>query len=233
MNNTAASASSSPALSSSAASKLAAAISEDQNQSNLNKQLQTLLDSYQPAAQHIIDVVLPAKISSLTTLYTHYASLPLPSPPIFTAIGCQPNTDILTLLSILTTELTDLLAHLDPIKVWITLNIPRMQDQKGITVTVKEDLVDILTQGRSSAISVLDGISRYHTSRGKMISQALKFPLCSSWQECVHQLDRKEWRLCVTMLMDLRNNYAIIYDMIQKNMKNLNKVNLNTYEHMY
>ena len=37
----------------------------------------------------------------------------------------------------------------------------------------------------------------------------------------VEELDRKQWRVLVNMLSDLRANYAVIYDTITKNEEKL------------
>ena len=73
-------------------------------------------------------------------------------------------------------EVNDLLLAIDPIRTSIALTIPRIHDNKSTSSQTKEDVVEMLSQGRSSAQSVLDGLTRYYTGRGKLITKCIKFP---------------------------------------------------------
>ena len=225
-----------PTVSPSARLKLEAAILNEAEQAALTRQLQTLVDSFPALAHHSIHHTLPLGIATLTGLYAQYSVLPPPpSRPVISPLAsCPPPPDLLSLITVLKAEINGLLAAIDPIRTWIALNIPRMQDQKGITVTTKEDVVDMLSQARQSCQAVLDGLTRYYSTRGKLVTKAVKFGLVEDYVVAVGELDRKQWRVAVTMLLDLRGNYAVLYDSITKNEDKLKHISdLNSYEHMY
>lgn len=104
----------------------------------------------------------------------------------------------------------------------------------GSSVQTKEDIVEMLNSGRTSGQTVLDGISRYFSTRGKLISKKLKFGNVADWQINIAELDRKEYSNLRSMLVDLRNNYAILFDFIVKNREKLKQEKHgSSYEHMY
>ena len=58
--------------------------------------------------------------------------------------------------------------------------------------------------------------------------------MVTDYVRAVEELDRKQWRVSVTMLLDLRGNYAVLYDTITKNEDKLTTTtDANNYEHMY
>ena len=164
-----------PQVSESSRSKLDAAIVSSTEESNLTAQLQELLDSYPETANHTIHHTLPLKVQQLTQLHAHFSSLPPPPPPIIEPpASSPPHHTILTLLATLKHEIDAMLVAIDTLRIHVSLTIPRMRDQKGLAVVVKEEVVDMLGQARNSAQSVLDGLPRYFSTRGKLISKCIK-----------------------------------------------------------
>jgi hypothetical protein len=47
----------------------------------------------------------------------------------------------------------------------------------------------------------------------------LKFPLSDDHAVCIAELDRKQYFLLLNMIQDIKNNYALVYDMVTKNME--------------
>ena len=66
------------------------------------------------------------------------------------------------------------------------------------------------------------------------VTRCVQFPLVTDYVRAVEELDRKQWRVSVTMLLDLRGNYAVLYDTITKNEDKLtDATDANSFEHMY
>ena len=202
---------------SSHSSHLSAAILESSAHSSLASQLQALLDSYPALAQHSIQHTLPLKLAELSSLHAHFSSLPPPPAPALSPLGCPPCAALLGLVSAIKAEVNALLLALDPIRTAIALTIPRIHDNKSTASQTKEDIVDMLSQGRASAQGVLDGLTRYYTQRGKLVTKAIKYPEVEDFVRAVEEVDRKQWRTLLAMLSDLRANYAVIYDTCTKN----------------
>ena len=156
-------------------STLDAAVLSSDEQAELTAELQALLDSYPDIANHTIHHTLPLKVLHLTQLHTHFSSLPPPPPPtIDPPASAPPHPNIMRLLATLKAEIDCMLEAIDTLRIHVSLTIPRMRDQKGLAVVVKEEVVDMLGQGRNSAQSVLDGLPRYFSTRGKLISKCIK-----------------------------------------------------------
>lgn len=134
--------------------------------------------------------------------------------PKFTNLGATCNQSIIDLTLVLKREVQDLLRYIDPVKMHISLLIPRIQDQKSTSTSVKEDLVEILRASQQSSMSFLESNTKYHVNRGKLVSKMLKFPLAADYCTQIRELDYKHRYLLLNMLTDTKNNYAIIYDMV-------------------
>ena len=53
--------------------------------------------------------------------------------------------------------------------------------------------------------------------------QLCKFPDIEDFERCIYETDEKEFMNLRISCVDLRSNYAIIFDMITKNMEKLRK----------
>ena len=58
---------------------------------------------------------------------------------------------------------------------WITLLIPRIEDGNNFGVGIQEETLGEVRNVESEAASFLDQMSRYFTSRGKLITKVLSF----------------------------------------------------------
>jgi len=131
------------------------------------------------------------------------------------------NRVILELLSFLKKEILDLIEILNTVKIWIQLNIPRIEDGNNFGVSIQEETVSELGRAEDSGLGVLESMTKYFVTRAKLVSKVLKYPDVSDYRQSIIELDEKEFinlRLCC---MDLRNNYAILYDMITKNLEKI------------
>lgn len=97
-------------------------------------------------------------------------------------------------------EIHSLLSYVDPLRMWVSLNIPRIQDQRGVSVQVKEDLVEMLHSSKLSGLGLCEAMLKYHVSRGKLVSKAIKFPLSGDHAVCIAELDRKQYYLLLNMV---------------------------------
>lgn len=57
------------------------------------------------------------------------------------------------------------------IKVWIQLNIPRIEDGNNFGVSIQEETVNELGRAEDSGLNVLDNLWKFHVSRAKLISK--------------------------------------------------------------
>jgi len=222
--------SSSPTASPAALSAAEAAAAE----AEVSAKLAEFNQGFQAKALQIVYEVLPTKLDSLQLILDKYKERKC-DPPCFTKMGAKCNAGVQELIQAIKSELNSLLSLLDPIRQWISLNIPKMSDQKGTSVQVKEDLIDMLHSGKVSAIQLMESMCKYYCARAKLVSKAIKFPLAAEdHKRCIEDLDNKQFFLLLNMITDLKNNYALIYDMCLKNMEKLSRQQeSDSYQSMY
>jgi len=131
------------------------------------------------------------------------------------------NKMIMQLLSALKKELLELVEMINTVKLWIQLNIPRIEDGNNFGVSIQEETVNELSRAEDSGFAVLESMTKYFVTRAKLVSKVLKYPNVQDYRQSVVEIDEKEFinlRMCC---MDLRNNYSILHDMILKNLEKI------------
>mmetsp|Transcript_6306 Transcript_6306/g.20165 ORF Transcript_6306/g.20165 Transcript_6306/m.20165 type:complete len:266 (-) Transcript_6306:129-926(-) len=120
-------------------------------------------------------------------------------------------------------EIQQCLSMLVKVKVWIQLNIPKVEDGNNFGVGVQEETVNELSRAEDACFNSLESMNKYLFARGKLISRFLKYPGIQDYRLSVRDLDRKERAALCVSLTDLRNSYFTIHDSI---CKNLDKIKL-------
>jgi len=86
----------------------------------------------------------------------------------------------------------------------------------------------------SEAASYLDQISRYFLTRAKIVSKVAKYPHVDDYRRTVLELDEKEFISLRLVLIELRNHYASLHDLISKNLEKIKKPrSTNNTDNMY
>jgi len=129
-----------------------------------------------------------------------------------------PTNSIMSQLKVfLKTEASFFLEFVSTVRFWVQLNIPRIEDGNNFGVQVQEELLQELGKAEDTAFSAVDLIAKYYAARGKLVTKCLKYPSVQDFRESVHEIDEKYYTDIIFSFRELRNNYANIYDMVQKN----------------
>jgi len=131
------------------------------------------------------------------------------------------NKLIVESIEILRAELLAMVSNVDTVKLWIQLNIPRIEDGNNFGVSVQEDMVSELSRAEDNAFSLLETMTKYYVARAKLVTRCFKYPKLSDFEAALSEIDQKQYLNSVLSLVDLRNNYALLYDMIIKNIDKL------------
>eukprot|EP01119_Soliformovum_irregulare_P005449 TRINITY_DN1720_c0_g1_i3.p1 TRINITY_DN1720_c0_g1~~TRINITY_DN1720_c0_g1_i3.p1 ORF type:complete len:125 (-),score=39.95 TRINITY_DN1720_c0_g1_i3:171-545(-) len=110
---------------------------------------------------------------------------------------------------------------IDIVKVWIHLNVPRIEDGNNFGVSIQEETINELGRTEDAGLSILENITKYFLTRGKLITKVAKHPHLEDYKQAVIELDSREFvnlRMCI---LELRNNYSILWDGINKNLEKL------------
>lgn len=133
------------------------------------------------------------------------------------------NPTLKTLLGVLKKEVLELIYTCNTIKVWVQLNIPRIEDGNNFGVGVQEEIVGELSRAEDSGLNVLESMTKYFLMRARIVSKILKWPQVEDYAQSVRELDEKQFISLKLSGLDLRNNYHILFDTITKNMNKLSK----------
>ncbi|CCF73086.1 proteasome activator subunit 2 (PA28 beta) [Babesia microti strain RI] len=114
-------------------------------------------------------------------------------------------------------EASELIEMVGNIKLWIQLNIPRIEDGNNFGVGIQEEVIQELARVEDSAFNLFDAIVKYYMARAKLSTKVIKYPNVLDYQEAIRELDEKEWIHTKIAKVDMRNNYSMLYELLSKN----------------
>lgn len=133
------------------------------------------------------------------------------------------NAAVMTVMRLLKANILEFIEHLTTVKIWIQLNIPRIEDGNNFGVSIQEETLSELSRAEEAAFSTLESGPKYFLLRAKYITKSLKYPGVTDYRNAIYELDEKEYvNMCMT-IKELRNNYSILHDMISKNWDKIRK----------
>jgi proteasome activator subunit 2 (PA28 beta) len=133
------------------------------------------------------------------------------------------NIAVMTVMKLLKSNILEFIEHLTSVKIWIQLNIPRIEDGNNFGVTIQEETLSELGRAEEAAFATLESGPKYFLLRAKYITKSLKYPGVTDYRNAIYELDEKEYiNMCMT-IKELRNNYSILHDMISKNWDKIRK----------
>ena len=68
----------------------------------------------------------------------------------------------------LRSEVNHLCSCANAIKLWIQLNVPKIEDGNNFGVSVKEEAINDLTKAEDHAFGTLEQLGKYYATRGKL-----------------------------------------------------------------
>ncbi|CDU17483.1 hypothetical protein YYC_02687 [Plasmodium yoelii 17X] len=112
---------------------------------------------------------------------------------------------------------SELIEIIGNIKLWIQLNVPRIEDGNNFGVGIQEEAIQELARVEESAFNLYDAIVKYYMERAKISTKVIKYPNVLDYQEAIREIDEKEWIHIKITIIDMRNNYIMLYDLLCKN----------------
>lgn len=107
------------------------------------------------------------------------------------------------------------------VKVWIQLNIPQISTGDNFGVEVQQEALEEFTRAENSGLTILDQMMKYYCNRAKLTSKVLKYPNVHDYRQAIIELDTKEQLATKLCIMDVRNTYATLHDVVMKNYEKL------------
>ncbi|KAJ1137111.1 hypothetical protein NDU88_003524 [Pleurodeles waltl] len=133
------------------------------------------------------------------------------------------NEKILTLLSRVKPEIREVKEKLNLVCMWVQLQIPKIEDGDNFGVAVQEKVFELMTGIRTKLESFQTQISKYFLDRGDAVAKAAKQPHVGDYRQLVHELDEAQYAELRVMVMEIRNTYAVLYDIVVKNSEKIIK----------
>jgi proteasome activator subunit 2 (PA28 beta) len=149
-------------------------------------------------------------------------------------------------------EIHDSIQLATDVKLWLQLNIPRIEDGNNFGVGIQEGVVQELSKSEEAGMAALEGLGRWWQGRSKLIGKVIKYGsplsckdkqsvspsgshlqhgrhLCANCQflprdPLIYAIIDSDRRFLGNIWMgwcDLRNNYAVLYDMLAKNLEKI------------
>ncbi|KAG1655198.1 Proteasome activator complex subunit 3 [Nymphon striatum] len=143
------------------------------------------------------------------------------------------NKLILELIDMIKPKLRTLADDSNVLKMWIQFLMPKIEDGNNFGVSIQEDALGEIRAVESEALAFYDGITRYYTSRAKIISKVAKYPHVEDYRKSVNELDEKEYITVRVTLCEIRNHYSTLHDMLTKNLEKIKKPRSSNNETMY
>ncbi|KAI2649090.1 Proteasome activator complex subunit 1 [Labeo rohita] len=98
---------------------------------------------------------------------------------------------------------------------------PEIQTLKECLNT--EKVFELLTNTRTKIEGFQTQISKYYSERGDAVAKASKQPHVGDFRQLVHELDQHQYCELRIIVLEIRNTYAVLYDVITKNFDKIKK----------
>jgi len=191
------------------------------------KELETWRQSVYSRAQSTLEKDFPPKIQQLHELYStdQFASQwPAFSVDDYKVVGDTVPGRVLTdrvqaMSNTLKKECRLFLASMVDVKMWVQLNMPKIEDGGQFGVEVQEEMVEQVQVGEDLACTIAEEVSRFFGGRGKIVAKRVKYPNCDDYARCLWEMDIRRILLLRRRLRQLRNAYLMILDVFSKNSK--------------
>eukprot|EP01087_Luapelamoeba_hula_P010403 TRINITY_DN2755_c0_g1_i5.p1 TRINITY_DN2755_c0_g1~~TRINITY_DN2755_c0_g1_i5.p1 ORF type:complete len:132 (+),score=10.84 TRINITY_DN2755_c0_g1_i5:187-582(+) len=97
----------------------------------------------------------------------------------------------------------------------------RCNTQHFSTVGIQEETISELTRSEDAGYNLLESMTKYYVTRAKLVTKVLKYPSIEDYRQSVDELDQKEYVNLRLSCLDMRNNMALCYDMLNKNIEKI------------
>ncbi|CAI5444707.1 unnamed protein product [Caenorhabditis angaria] len=143
------------------------------------------------------------------------------------------NDNLAKLMDEVRPKLREAVEMTNTVKMWITLLIPRIEDGNNFGVGIQEEVLGEVRNVESEAASFLDQMSRYFTSRGKLITKIAKYPHVDDYRRAILDMDEKQFINIRLVVLEMRNHFSTLHDMIMKNYEKIKVPRNSNAEHLY
>jgi proteasome activator subunit 3 (PA28 gamma) len=127
------------------------------------------------------------------------------------------NKHILKLQETIKAECAQLSDACDKVKLWVNLTMPKIEDGDNFGVQIQEEVLSELLRSQESAYNIRDSVRQNYLARAKICSKLIKYPNIEDYTLALKEHDEKQLFFARQNLVDIRNVYAVMTDILHKN----------------
>ncbi|KAJ0023052.1 hypothetical protein NQD34_015186 [Periophthalmus magnuspinnatus] len=120
-------------------------------------------------------------------------------------------------------QISTLKEKLNTVSLWMQLQVPKVEDGNNFGVAVQEKVFELLTNTRTKIEAFQTLLGKYSNERGDAVAKAAKSPHVGDYRALVHQLDQFLYCELRLIVLEIRNIYAVLFDIITKNYVKIKK----------
>lgn len=143
------------------------------------------------------------------------------------------NAKLAELMDELRPMLREAVEDVNKVKVWIQMLIPKIEDGNNFGVSIQEECLAETRNVEGEVASFLDQMSKYFTSRARIVTKIAKYPHVEDYRRAMLDTDEKQFINIRLVIIELRNNFATLHDMLFKNLEKIKKPRTSHTELMY
>jgi len=127
------------------------------------------------------------------------------------------NKHVLKLQETIKAECSQLSESCDKVKLWVNLTMPKIEDGDNFGVQIQEEVLSELLRSQESAYNIRDSVRQNYLARAKICSKLIKYPNIEDYTLALREHDEKQLFFARQNLIDIRNVYAVMSDILHKN----------------
>lgn len=127
------------------------------------------------------------------------------------------NPGIQKINEVISKKIEEMVLLVEQVEVWIILTIPKIEDGDNFGVQVQEKVLEQLLSADKSAAEFRNAALEHHLDRAKICSKLCKYPNVKDYARALEEHDKRQIYSARERLREIQNIYAILADVIQKN----------------
>ncbi|GJJ09795.1 hypothetical protein Clacol_004019 [Clathrus columnatus] len=121
----------------------------------------------------------------------------------------------------------------DKVKLWVSLAMPKIEDGDNFGVQIQEEVLSELHRSQESGYNLRDNARTSYLQRAKICSKLVKYPNIEDYAMALKEHDAKQLYMARQHLVDIKNIYAVLTDVIHKNIQKIRSPRGNNRTSLY
>nr|XP_056711828.1 proteasome activator complex subunit 3-like [Euleptes europaea] len=143
------------------------------------------------------------------------------------------NRRLVDIIETVKPEIRLLIEKCNTVKMWVELLTPKVEHGDNFGVEVQEKTLVDLDNVMKEATSSLGQIAEYFPARAELVSKVAKYPHVEDYRRSVTETDEQGFTSLWLAVLNLRNHYGTLHDMILKNIEKIKRPRNNHAETLY